>query len=59
MARIVRGSMIRNGTFGNVDSASNALGVSERTVIRALDSLREKNLIVREGSRKSGVWRAL
>lgn len=51
--------MIRNGTFGNVDSASNALGVSERTVIRALDSLREKNLIVREGSRKSGVWRAL
>ena len=51
--------MIRIGTFGNVDNASNALGVSERTVIRALDSLREKNLIVREGSRKSGVWRAL
>ena len=51
--------MIRIGTFGNIDNASNALGVSERTVIRALDSLREKNLIVREGSRKSGVWRAL
>ena len=51
--------MIRMGTFGNINGASKALGISERTVQRALDSLKEKNLIVREGSRKAGAWRAL
>ena len=55
-ARIL--GMIRIGTFGNVENASETLGVSERTVLRALDSLREKGLIIREGSRKSGAWRA-
>lgn len=56
-ARIL--GMIRMGTFGNTNGASKALGISERTVQRALDSLKEKNLIVREGSRKAGAWRAL
>ena len=56
-ARILE--MIRMGTFGNTNGASKALGISERTVQRALDSLKEKNLIVREGSRKAGAWRAL
>ena len=51
--------MIRMGTFGNVSDASESLGLSERTILRVLDSLREKNLIVREGSNKTGVWRAL
>ena len=51
--------MIRMGTFGNTNGASKALGISERTVQRALDSLKEKNLIVREGSKKAGAWRAL
>lgn len=51
--------MIRSGTYVNTTMAAEALSVSERTISRALKSLKEKGLIVREGSDKTGVWRAM
>ena len=50
--------MIRSGTYANASMAAEALSVSERTIFRALKSLKEKGLIVREGTDKTGVWRA-
>lgn len=51
--------MIRSGTYVNTTMAAEALSVSERTISRALKSLKEKGLIVREGSDKTDVWRAM
>ena len=50
--------MIRSGTYTNASMAAEALSVSERTISRALKSLREKGLIMREGTDKTGRWRA-
>ena len=40
----------------NKFSMSDKLGVSVRTIERALTELRKANLIVRSGSRKQGEW---
>lgn len=51
--------MIRTGTYTNASEAARVLSVSERTISRALKSLKDKGLIEREGPRKNGRWRAM
>ncbi len=50
-------SMIGDGIYQSSEEAAAVLSVSARTVERAIRSLREKGLIEREGSNKSGKWR--
>lgn len=38
---------------------ANQLGISTRTVDRAINSLVKKDLIVREGSKKTGYWKVI
>ena len=47
--------LLEDGTQ-NKFSMSDKLGVSVRTIERALTELRKANLIVRSGSRKQGEW---
>ena len=47
---------IADGRFTTASEVSKSLGVSERTVRRALSSLKESGRISREGSNKAGRW---
>ena len=47
---------ISDGRFTTAEEVSEALGVSERTVRRALASLKDSGRISREGSNKTGKW---
>ncbi len=49
-------SMISSGSFTNANDTALELGVSERTVRRAISSLKGRGAIRREGSDKNGVW---
>ena len=49
-------TMIRDGYFRNTEQAAETVGVSIPTVNRCLKSLKEKNLIRRDGNKKSGIW---
>ncbi len=51
--------MIRTGAYINAAEAAEALSVSERTILRALKSLRDRGLIERDGPRKNGRWRTV
>ena len=51
--------LIEGGEFSTADEAALLMGVSKRTVERSLASLRNKGLIAREGSDKSGHWKIL
>jgi len=48
--------MIRDGYFRNTEQAAETIGISKVTLNRCLKSLREKELIRKEGNKKSGVW---
>jgi predicted HTH transcriptional regulator len=47
--------LLEDGTQ-NATSIANMLGVTVRTIERALTELRKSNLIIRSGSRKQGEW---
>lgn len=51
--------LIVEGEFRTADEVALLMGVSKRTVERSLASLKNKGLIVREGSDKSGYWKVL
>lgn len=51
--------LIEEGEFRTADEVALLMGVSKRTVERSLASLKNKGLIVREGSDKSGYWKVL
>ena len=51
--------LIAEGEFYTAAEASLLMGVSKRTIERSLASLKNKGLIVREGSDKSGNWKVL
>ena len=51
--------LIAEGEFYTAAEASLLMGVSKRTIERSLASLKNKGLIVREGSDKSGKWKVL
>ena len=48
--------IIKEGRYTNATDVARMLGVSERTVRRAITSLKEKNAIKRDGSTKTGRW---
>ena len=48
--------MIGAGTFKKTEDAASATGVSERTVRRAIESLKRKGIIERMGSDRKGRW---
>ena len=45
-----------NLVYTNANEVADRLGVSEKTVRRAISSLKEKCLIERDGSDKNGMW---
>ena len=49
-------SLILNSKFTTYPEMALKLNVSSKTVERAVEELRKKNLIARQGSRKTGVW---
>ena len=49
--------LIVEDEFFTAEEASLLMGVSKRTVERSIASLKNKGLIVREGSNKSGYWK--
>jgi len=51
--------LIAEGEFYTAAEASLLMGVSKRTIERSLASLKNKGLIAREGSDKSGNWKVL
>ena len=51
--------LIAEGDYYTADEASLLIGVSKRTVERSLASLKDKGLILREGSDKRGNWKIL
>ena len=48
--------LIADGDYTNANEVADRLGVSEKTVRRAISSLKEKRLIERDGSDKNGIW---
>ena len=48
--------LIADGDYTNASEVADRLGVSEKTVRRAISSLKEKRLIERDGSDKNGIW---
>ena len=48
--------LIADGDYTNANEVADRLGVSEKTVRRAISSLKEKCLIERDGSDKNGIW---
>lgn len=49
-------SMIRDGYFRDIGQAAETIDVSRATLNRCLRSLKEKELITKEGNKKSGTW---
>ena len=48
-------SLVENNSCSNDDLATK-VGVSKRTIERAIASLKEKHMIERVGNRKNGYW---
>ena len=53
------GAKKADGEYTNASSAAVLMGISLRTVNRAVSTLKSKGLIAREGSNKNGSWRIL
>jgi Fic family protein len=49
-------ALIYEGRYSSAKDAAGKLGVSERTIGRAISSLKDNGLILREGSDKKGRW---
>lgn len=52
-------SLLKQKPTITMPEMAEALGVSEKTIQRSLDLLRDDKRVVREGSRKAGFWRVV
>ncbi|NLN79838.1 MAG: HTH domain-containing protein, partial [Erysipelotrichia bacterium] len=50
---------IKNNSSVTANEIADLINTSTRTVDRAIKELRDKNIIIREGSLKSGYWKII
>ena len=51
--------IIKNNSSVTANEIADLINTSTRTVDRAIKELRDKNIIIREGSLKSGYWKII
>ena len=52
-------NLMRNNSYVTIREMSQKTGVVNRTILRDIESLQEKGIIVREGGNKSGYWKII